>query len=295
MPRHSTLRELEALGGLTRQLEAIKRQFLGADRASAPSPPALTLRGPVDDVSIEDWDSLLHAVKARLRLTVGESLTQQLNGAAAPVQASVLECVEALDQLHTTLSHALARRAGEERPGASSAWGAGRRQVWQDDLVALASRSALRKQLDQALATDAAQRPRLALLYVDLDSLQPIHDIQRLEAGDALMRVVTARLAEAARGEALVCHLGGDEFACVCADWRNRAQLRRLAGTVFDTVSAPLSVGSLELSIRSSIGIAMSPTDATTADVLLECAQAAMVRAKRYQSGYAFFEPRRDQ
>ena len=291
MPRDSTLRELEALAGLTRQLDAIKRQFLGADRALAPSPPALALRGPVDDISIEDWDSLLHAVKARLRLTVGESLTRQLNGAAAPVQASVLECVEALDQLHTTLSHALARRAGEERPGANAASGAGRRQVWQDDLVALASRSALRKQLDQALATEA----RLALLYVDLDSLQPIPDIQQPEAGDTLIRVVKARLAEAARGEALVCHLGGDEFACVCADWRNRAQLRRLAGTVFDTVSAPLSVGSLELSIRSSIGIAMSPTDATTADVLLECAQAAMVQAKRHQSGYAFFEPRQNQ
>ena len=111
-------------------------------------------------------------------------------------------------------------------------------------------------------------------------------------AGDALLRVVTARLAEAVRGQALVSHLGGDEFACVYADWRNRAQLRRLAGTVFDTVSAPLSIGNLELSIRSSIGIAMSPTDATTADVLLECAQAAMVRAKRHQSGFAFFEPR---
>ena len=70
------------------------------------------LRGPVGDVSIEDWDSLLDAVKARLRLTVGESLTRQFNGAAAPVQASVLECVEALDQLHTTLSNALAQRPG---------------------------------------------------------------------------------------------------------------------------------------------------------------------------------------
>lgn len=295
MPRHLTLRELEALGGLTRQLQTIKRQFFGADRQLAPMLPALMLRGPVGDVSIEDWDSLLHAVKARLRLTVGESLTRQFNGAAAPVQASVLECVEALDQLHTTLSNALAQRPGDERPGTSSAWGAGRRQVWQEDLVALASRSALRKQLDQALATEAAQRPRLALLYVDLDSLQPIHDTRRPEAGDALIRVVTARLAEALRGEALVSHLGGDEFACVYANWRNRAQLRRLAGTVFDTVSAPLSVGSLELGIRSSIGIAMSPTDATTADVLLECAQVAMVRAKRHQTGLAFFEPRDEQ
>ena len=112
MPRHLTLRELEALGGLTRQLQTIKRQFFGADRELAPMLPALMLRGPVGDVSIEDWDSLLHAVKARLRLTVGESLTRQFNGEAAPVQASVLECIEALDQLHTTLSNALAQRPG---------------------------------------------------------------------------------------------------------------------------------------------------------------------------------------
>lgn len=112
MPRHLTLRELEALGGLTRQLQTIKRQFFGADRQLAPMLPALMLRGPVGDVSIEDWDSLLDAVKARLRLTVGESLTRQFNGAAAPVQASVLECIEALDQLHTTLSNALAQRPG---------------------------------------------------------------------------------------------------------------------------------------------------------------------------------------
>jgi hypothetical protein len=61
---------------------------------------------PVPDISIDDWDTLLRAVKSRLRLT-GESLTQ-FNGAAAPMQASVQECVDALDQLHVTLSDALA-------------------------------------------------------------------------------------------------------------------------------------------------------------------------------------------
>ena len=114
MVRHASLRELLALEALTRQLESIKLGFLGDDRQRAHPQSVVTLPGPIGGVALDDWDSLLSAVKARLRLTVGDSLTQQFNGAAAPVQASVLECVDALDQLHVTLTHALGRRAPDE-------------------------------------------------------------------------------------------------------------------------------------------------------------------------------------
>ena len=70
--------------------------------------PAGGLSGPWADVSIEDWDALLCAVKDRLRQTVGGSLSQPMIGSAVPVRASVLECVEALDQLHSALKHVLA-------------------------------------------------------------------------------------------------------------------------------------------------------------------------------------------
>lgn len=114
MARDASLPELLALEALTRQFESIKRGFLGDDRQRAHPQPLVTLPGPAGEISLDDWDSLLSAVKARLRLTVGDSLTQQFNGAAAPVQASVLECVDALDQLHVTLAHALGRRALDE-------------------------------------------------------------------------------------------------------------------------------------------------------------------------------------
>ena len=73
--------------------------------------PVGGLSGQWADVSIDDWDALLCAVMDRLRQTVGESLTQPMNGSAVPVRASVLECVEALDQLHTTLKHVLAAQS----------------------------------------------------------------------------------------------------------------------------------------------------------------------------------------
>lgn len=70
--------------------------------------------GTSSDVAMGDWDDLLSAVKSRLRLTVGELLATLPEGkvpdAAHRVQASVLECVTALDQLQLTLRHELGRR-----------------------------------------------------------------------------------------------------------------------------------------------------------------------------------------
>lgn len=65
-------------------------------------------------VAIEDWDALFSAVKARLTL-----IGQPQNAACAEpptanalelVRASVLECVQALDQLHATARQELAGR-----------------------------------------------------------------------------------------------------------------------------------------------------------------------------------------
>ena len=65
------------------------------------------------DVAIADWEDLLNAVKERLRLTVGKWLVTTpeppVHAKAGWVQASVLECVTALDQLQVTLANELGR------------------------------------------------------------------------------------------------------------------------------------------------------------------------------------------
>ncbi len=128
MIRNAFTGEPKDPAGPSRQLDAVKRESPQDDGAgpahmvSDALPTALPMTPPPTlplwaqaDVSIDDWDALLSAVKDRLRQTVGESLTRQLNGGTAPVQASVLECVDALDQLHATLSRELARHAAQRR------------------------------------------------------------------------------------------------------------------------------------------------------------------------------------
>lgn len=84
--------------------------------------PAVSLSGASGgslDVAISDWDELFSAVEARLTSTVGEWLAvlpeTAASTAANRVRASVLECVAALHQLHSTVSHELARRQRVEQ------------------------------------------------------------------------------------------------------------------------------------------------------------------------------------
>lgn len=78
---------------------------------AAPDPP--------DDLSDADWDALFHAVEARLRDAVNEPLAQRIKmlppDAPELVQTIVLECVDALDQLHRALTHE--RQQRDQRTG----------------------------------------------------------------------------------------------------------------------------------------------------------------------------------
>ena len=68
-----------------------------------------------DDVAIEDWDDLFNAVKDRLKKIAAERARAVQTPAACvdvlgSADSAVLECVQALDQLHVALSHERTRR-----------------------------------------------------------------------------------------------------------------------------------------------------------------------------------------
>jgi diguanylate cyclase (GGDEF)-like protein len=262
------------------------------------------------DIAMGDWEALFGAVKARLRLSVGESPAATpeplLLGKAGQVRTSVLECMTALDQLHTTLAHELGRRrqlelevfdtqtalaqARAELTGTKAGEKRARHLALHDSLTGLPNRRHFFEQLDVALAREQPRRNAFAVLYIDLDGFKAINDAHGHQAGDELLRIVAVRLARAVRDEDMVSRLGGDEFACLLANLPGRQQLRYLAGKLFDAVSAPVKTGGLRLTVRPSIGIAICPADGTSAEALLKSADAAMYRAKQDRTGHAFFD-----
>ena len=114
MPRHSTPGQAEALAAFVQQLDSIRQLFVDADRQDM----RFALYGvdvrqqTTTSISIDEWGTLLGAVKARLRLAASDQANQPgLNDTLATLQASVLVCVDALDQLHLMLGDALSVQA----------------------------------------------------------------------------------------------------------------------------------------------------------------------------------------
>lgn len=261
-------------------------------------------------VALVDWDDLFRAVRERLRRAVDDWIAatteQQLQATAGLLRATVIECVTALDQLHLTLAHegsrshrlerevfdarnvlALARaqlvetRAGDQRT---------RHLALHDGLTLLPNRGFFHERLQHALAQVEAQQRGLALLYLDLDGFKTINEAHGHAVGDEVLRMVAARLTRAVRDVDMVGRLGGDEFGCLLSAAPDREQLSQLACELLDTVSAPLKIGKLRLSVRPSIGISVGLRPGADAAGLLKTADVAMARAKRERLGYAFFD-----
>ena len=267
--------------------------------------------GHLTPTASQDWDALFDAVTTRLRDIAGVVATLPgLAGMPRLARGRVLECAEALEHLHESLRQQQALEGAlqqqlasvhgdlqQSRADLADTQDGERRQrhrAQHDALTTLPNRSHFCDLLRHALVKTDLKRPSLALLYMDLDGFKPINDQHGHGVGDRMLRIVAARLTRAIRSGDDVGRMGGDEFACLLGDIDNREQLSHLACKLFDAVSAPLQIGKLQLTVRPSIGIAICPTDGGTADTLLKRADAAMYRAKRAQSGYAFFDRRAD-
>ena len=286
---------------------------LGALVRSAPNAEADTEAEA--DVAIEHWDDLFQSVKFRLRNTVDvhvAALTLPLAEVAAEqARTRVLECVSALDQLHKTLTNEADRRqrlelelfeartalaqARSELIGTRAEELRARHLAFHDSLTQLPNRSFFHARLTQALARSEATAQTLAVLYLDLDGFKPINDEHGHETGDELLKIVAARLTRTVRAEDMASRVGGDEFACVMGNVLTRDQLAELARKLVLAISATVQIGDVVLEVRPSIGIALCPADGNTADALLKTADAAMYRAKRRQTGYAFFDELSDE
>jgi diguanylate cyclase (GGDEF)-like protein len=160
----------------------------------------------------------------------------------------------------------------------------------RDGLTALPNRRFLLERLDEAGPNALLPRQSFALLRMEFSSRHTLHDPRSSRCNEALLKIVAARLNRAARAEDVVCRLEGDEFACLVPGPPSRVQLAALASALFDAVSGPLRIGTLEFSLQLNTGIALFPADGATADALLDRAAAALRTAKQRKIRYAFFD-----
>ena len=170
------------------------------------------------------------------------------------------------------------------------------RQSITDDLTGLGNRRYLFQVLDAFFAEQIdpqAPARELAFLFIDLDHFKEINDSFGHPAGDELLRQLGPRLTEALRKSDALVRLGGDEFAVVLMD-ADAAAAATAAERISASLNQPFDLGVVQARVGASIGIALSPVDATDSAGLVWCADVAMYRAKAGGVSSALYEQELD-
>jgi diguanylate cyclase (GGDEF)-like protein len=132
---------------------------------------------------------------------------------------------------------------------------------------------------------------KLAVLYVDIDRFKHVNDSAGHAAGDQLLQSVANRLLDCVRCSDTVSRQGGDEFVILLCDLASSKDAAIAAEKMLLALGRPHRIGQLEVHVSGSIGIAIFPDDAATAEALLKDADAAMYRAKECgRNNYQFFK-----
>jgi diguanylate cyclase (GGDEF)-like protein/PAS domain S-box-containing protein len=158
------------------------------------------------------------------------------------------------------------------------------RQSMHDHLTGLPNRALLLDRLSQALGRLDAHPAAVALLLLDVDRFSVVNDSLGHDAGDELLTTLAARLSEALRPGDTLARLGGDEFVLLCPDLGPPEQAELLASTVADELQAllrePVLLGTTELVVTASLGVAITSIPGSSPGTLLRDADAALNRAK---------------
>ncbi|MFD6279727.1 putative bifunctional diguanylate cyclase/phosphodiesterase [Streptomyces sp. NPDC060209] len=154
-----------------------------------------------------------------------------------------------------------------------------------DHLTDLPNRALFTTRVGQALGGRRAGDPGTAVLFIDLDGFKAVNDSIGHQAGDELLVQAARRLQESVRTSDTAARLGGDEFAALIVGDGTRDQAAReyqvheIADRLRLRLSQPYRIGTAEVRVAASIGVAFAEPSITPKD-LMRNADLAMYRAK---------------
>ncbi|WP_157691764.1 bifunctional diguanylate cyclase/phosphodiesterase [Noviherbaspirillum autotrophicum] len=257
------------------------------------------MRGTI--LPVESWEQIDAATQRTIRTGKGYDLEFQVNhgrghtiwvharGEAVRNEKGEVIALRGMTQDITERKHAeMQLRASEEKL---------RNAALHDPLTGLPNRALIMDYCERLLA--AAQRGHAggALLFIDLDRFKPINDLYGHETGDRVLQEVGRRLLACTRQEDLVGRLGGDEFVIVLPHMSGGVYHRAavVARHVVASISEPIHINALEVSVSPSIGISYFPEHAANVSTLIHTADLAMYQAKQSgRASYQFYTPELD-
>ncbi len=178
-----------------------------------------------------------------------------------------------------------------ERDRAESATDTAERLRLFDQLTGLPNRSQMLIHLDRQIHHEQGA----ALLLIRLDNLGNIAVAAGIDGVDVALATGAERIEDVARANGMVAaRPGADHIAVHGSGFGVGAgsKVQRIAEQILSTLALPMFSNGHELALEASVGIALAPADAMTAEGLQSCAE--MARARAQSEGamrYRFYAP----
>lgn len=187
-----------------------------------------------------------------------ETASHQIQFEGRPARFSLVQDITERQQLYERLVH----------------------QAHHDALTGLPNRLLLKDRMQQVLVAAERVGQQAAILCLDLDRFKQVNDTFGHHVGDICLQRVAATLRDNLRMTDTIARSGGEEFIILLGQLKTADDAGRVAQVLLDGFRQSLMIEGHTINLAASIGIAMYPTDATSAQDLWRLADSAMYRAK---------------
>ncbi|MES2116290.1 MAG: EAL domain-containing protein, partial [Pseudomonadota bacterium] len=164
-----------------------------------------------------------------------------------------------------------------------------------DALTGLPNRLLARQRFEHLQGAARREGQCVTVMCLDLDRFKSVNDTYGPQMGDKALQAVARFLNDTVREGDTVTRQGGDEFQIILQDDTKCGGTLLLAQRILSGLRTELVIDGHAISLTSSIGIAVSPSDGDSLDELVRNADTALYRAKETgRDNYAFFTERMD-
>lgn len=161
-----------------------------------------------------------------------------------------------------------------------------------DEATGLPSRVVLMDRITQGVERCRRFGTRLAVLFVDIDTLQVIRNTQGNLAAEKFLKFAASRIKKTLRSTdtiaveqdghigVSVSRIGGGEFVVILSDMKDEESTTWVMKRMFAAMKEPVRLEGSEVMMDTRIGVSLYPADAEEPETLLANAGAALHEAK---------------
>lgn len=149
--------------------------------------------------------------------------------------------------------------------------------VTHDALTGLNNRNSL----SNVLSEYVRRVQSFAVLFIDIDGFKPVNDTFGHDIGDQVLIAIAQRMCSVVASSDTIARLGGDEFIVVLPDVADSSDVEQVATRLLERISMPMNFDEISCRVGASIGAALFPEHAHTAEKILQAADGAMYKAKQ--------------